>query len=205
MGGVDMHQYNTSIEEHRKIILTLALLGLGLAALLHWGIQATELEVPWYVEMPSALGLFGLLYAIFDQWVWRWPWLHTMGIIAAPDLRGQWTGTLKSSYDRHVESRPVTVTVRQTWTNMLVSLSTARSRSRSVTASMVTGDTPEIWFNYRNEPSNENPRTMNMHYGTAILRCVGPDTIEGDYFTGRSRTTYGTLRLSRSSRSLPNA
>ena len=46
-------------------------------------------------------------------------------------------------------------------------------------------------------PKTTAPETMNMHNGTTVLEFKKEDVLEGNYYTGRGRTTHGAVRLIR--------
>ena len=81
---------------------------------------------------------------------------------------------------------------------MVVTLETKYSRSRSITASLRTDDVPnpELSYLYINEPKAMAVTTMSMHRGTTVME-LKDDVLEGDYYTGRGRTTFGAIKLTR--------
>src|SRR5438046_301633 len=94
---VAMHPYSVDSPEHRAVPFFLAVIGI-LAALavskvlawLHW-------TVPWWFDAPAAMGCYSLVYVAFDQWLWRIPVLHGLGIVRTPRLAGRWSAEIESS------------------------------------------------------------------------------------------------------------
>ena len=116
-----------------------------------------------------------------------------------PDLRGTWVGTIASSYTGFEKTQPVTVTIEQTWTKMVVRLNSAESRSWSITASVLT-KAPEglvLTYLFENEPKAESVSTMLRFRGTTVLVNTEPGLLEGHYYTGRGRGTHGSIEMRR--------
>lgn len=197
-----MHPYVSDSEISRNVSLALA----GVAILLSWllaKILATAgVQAPWWVDTPSVMGFYSIVYIVFDRWVWRV--LAKRQIINVPDLDGMWTGMLRSSHDDFASTRPVTMRIQQRWSRILIVVETAHSRSRSTVAGLITDNPsePAIVYQFDNEPAPAATSTMHTHRGTATLRLRmdrGRAVLEGDYYTSRDRTNYGELSLERTS------
>ena len=171
----------------------------GIAASL---IPSDLLPMRWLIPIPSIALVFGVSYWAFDNWLWRWPFLRVLRLISVPDLRGAWEGTVASSYTDFEKTQPVTVTIEQTWTKIVVRLNAAESRSWSLTASVLT-NAPEgliLTYLFDNDPGAESVRTLQRFRGTVVLVSDAPDRLEGYYYTGRGRETYGSIKLCRQPR-----
>jgi hypothetical protein len=202
-----MHSYSTDSNERRIVPLLLALTAIALA----WGsskfLAAAHLSVPWWVDAPSSLAFYGVLYALFDKYLWRNSIVIKLGLVRIPNLTGSWRGYLVTSFDGHVKRHDLMVHIFQSWTQITVYLTTATSMSRSCTA-VIQVDDPEgaaLVYQYQNQPLADAMRTMHMHYGTAMLRVSNGTCLTGDYYAGRDRRTFGricckrtTLRSNRS-------
>ena len=118
-----------------------------------------------------------------------------MGI---PDLNGIWEGQVESSYQEGRAVYPVSIVIKQRWSRMVVTLETDYSRSHSIAASLRTDDTPnpELSYLYINEPKATAVSTMNMHRGTTVVELKN-GILDGEYYTGRGRMTFGTIKLTR--------
>ncbi|MFZ5803285.1 MAG: hypothetical protein ACOY7U_00375 [Acidobacteriota bacterium] len=193
-----MHQYATDSQERRNVIMGIALLSVALAFGLHRFAEAVSYEIPWWIDAPSIWGISGTLYAFFDKWLWRHCLLRKVGVVRVPDLGGKWRGRGFTSFE---EGKPyeVELEIRQTWTRLSVHLETAQSISRSLTASLSVNEPegPVLTYEYRNEPKPNAPPSMHSHRGTAVLRLRNNDCLEGEYYSGRDRQNYGSLRLKR--------
>ncbi len=194
-----MHDYTIDSRERVfvvRILFMASVIASGIATAL---IPSELLPMRWLLPIPSIALAFGVSYWAFDNWLWRWPLLRALRLISVPKLRGTWTGTIASSYTGFDKIQPVTVTIEQTWTKLVVRLYAAESRSWSLTASILT-NAPEglvLTYLFDNEPKAESVRTMQQFRGTAVLVSDAPDRLEGHYYTGRGRETHGSIRLCR--------
>ena len=198
-----MHDYAIDSRERvfvvRILFMASALVAGGTAAF----IPSDLLHMRWLLPIPSIALVFGVSYWAFDNWLWRWPFLRVLRLISVPNLRGTWTGTVASSYTDFEKTQPVTVTIEQTWTKIVVRLNAAESRSWSLTASVLT-NSPEglvLTYLFDNQPEAGSASTMERFRGTTVLVGAAPDLLEGHYYTGRGRGTHGSLKLWRQRRS----
>jgi hypothetical protein len=192
-----MHPFATDSLERKNIPISLAGLSFGLAYLLWTAIQIMKVPMLWWLDMPSVLGIFWLLYAAFDAWVWRWSVLRRMKVVKIPDLSGEWRGHCASSFDEHCTEYSVEVTIQQTWNDISITLTSASSASHSLSGSILLyqpGGTT-LSYEYRNEPKAAAIDSMHSHRGTALLKLVSNGRLEGEYYTGRDRGNYGTIHL----------
>jgi hypothetical protein len=196
-----MHIYATDSHERTQLVIALGFVSALLAFGLHWTLDALRFSPPWFVEAPSVLGIYGALYKLLDIWLWKKPFMCKLGLVRVPNLAGRWEGHATSSYDGHGTQYPIRLCIEQSWTRLLVTLDSATSRSDSVTAAILI-DKPNcvvLTYQYQNKPVASAVHTMNPHDGTAwlILDPAASDGLQGDYYTGRGRTTFGRLVLKR--------
>lgn len=83
----------------------------------------------------TALFIFSILFSIYNFVVWKWV-ARISFLKTTPNLSGIYKGVLKSSYDEYKVEHPAVVTVKQSWTKMLVTLQTEKSKSCSKTGSI---------------------------------------------------------------------
>jgi len=195
-----MHPYTTDSSERRFIPLYIAIVSILFA----WGLNRLfnfiQLTAPWWVDAPSVVGLYGLLYTLFDKYLWRFRILRTVVIVKIPNLNGTWNGYVASSFDKHATKHNATIRIYQNWTRIIISLETNYSKSSSLIAAIVT-ENPSgtiLCYEYVNEPKPNAKSTMHTHRGTArlILKSDGK-VLEGEYYTGRDRQNFGILRFER--------
>ncbi len=190
-----MHGYSTDSDERRVVPLLLASLAISFAWLSSKLLLVIHLSVPWWVDAPSVMAFYGVLYALFDRYLWRNGIVSKLGLVRMPNLAGRWYGYLISSFDGHAKHHDLMITICQSWTQIAVFLTTAESISRSC-AAVIQVDDPEgvaLIYQYQNQPVADATRTMHMHYGTAMLRVSIEGLLVGDYYAGRDRRTFGRI------------
>jgi hypothetical protein len=201
-----MHPYGIDTDERRNVMIVLIPLSYWLAQLTRWAFESRNASIPdgldWIIDPASAAGWYAVLYALVKKRAWRWRWLHRLGIMQTPDLRGLWNGHLSSSWDNFGSTKDIEVTIRQDWTNLVVDLKTDQSRSSSETASLFLNkrSNPVLTYTYLNEPNPNQVATMESHHGTTLLEfLLAPDqqTAEGRYYSGRGRGNHGEMHVTR--------
>jgi hypothetical protein len=190
-----MHGYSTDSDERRVIPLFLASAAIALAWLSSRFLAVMHLSLPWWIDAPSSMAYYGLLYVLFDRKLWRNRFVRKFGLVRVPNLTGRWRGYLVTSFDGHMKRHPLVLNIFQSWTQIVVYLTTETSMSRSCTAVLQVDD-PDglaLVYQYQNQPLANATRTMHMHFGTAMLRMSNEDNLIGDYYAGRDRRTFGRI------------
>ena len=190
-----LHSYDS--EERGRVTVALFAFSILLVWLLDVALGAASFDPQWWLSVPSFGGIYAVLYWLFDNHVWRWRLWRSTGLLKVPDLNGNWTGNVESSYGTG-STHEITVSITQRWSKLLVRLETGQSRSHSISGALRVADVdhPELSYLYINQPKALAPGTMNIHRGTAILELKG-GVLEGDYYTGRGRGTFGSIRLTK--------
>ena len=195
-GEASMHNYVVSPDNRWRAQLCVTLASLASAWVLRAALDALALTAPWWVDIPSFVGFYGLWWGLHDRFGWHWRWAGLVGLVSV-DLSGEWEGTLVSSRDHFGAETSVLVRIRQTSTRMAMLLSTDKSDSNSVGAILeANGATVLLRYLFESRPRAGSPDTMHVHFGAGFLE-LQEDRLVGDYFTGRDRTTYGRLHLRR--------
>jgi len=190
-----MHGYSTDSNERRVVPLLLALMAIALAWMSSKFLAVMHLSILWWLDAPSSMAFYGALYALFDKYLWRNSFVYNMGLVRIPNLTGRWRGYLITSFDGHTKRHDLMIHIFQSWTQIIVFLTTATSMSRS-SAAVIQVDDPEgaaLIYQYQNQPLADAMRTMHMHYGTAMLRVSNDGCLAGDYYAGRDRRTFGRI------------
>jgi hypothetical protein len=190
-----MHGYSTDSGERRVVPLLLASAAIILAWVSSRILAITELSVPWWLDAPSSLAFYGILYSLFDTYLWRNGLVSKLGLARIPNLAGRWNGYLISSFDGHAKRHHFAINIFQSWTHIAIFLTTATSMSRSC-AAIIQVDDPDgvaLIYQYQNQPLADAMKTMHMHYGTAVLKVSNGDCLSGDYYAGRDRRTFGRI------------
>ena len=168
--------------------------------LLAWGwglVQQRWLPtLPWWLDTPAVLGFYGIALTVYDRWAWRW----LRGIHGVPDYSGEYDLTIKSAFDGLSTERAGKITIRQTWTQIVVRLETDTSTSVSCAGYLV--EAPGAGFRlvylYHNSPRGQAVATMVQHNGTAELLFNDDGTAAtGSYYTGRGRLQHGEMAVRR--------
>jgi hypothetical protein len=165
-------------------------------------VKAFWREVPIWIETPSVVAVLVALYALFDRHLWSWPVFRMFRVVDFPDLRGRWTGRVRSTDSREAEA---VLEIDQTASKVIVSLYTEGSQSVSQIADFkpATNGALQLHYSYRNEPAPHSPGSMQIHVGTGALTYFEDmNVLEGEYYTGRGRQTYGTMRFQFDSRTV---
>jgi hypothetical protein len=190
-----MHGYSTDSGERRVVPLLLASAAIILAWVSSRILAITELSVPWWLDAPSSLAFYGILYSLFDTYLWRNCLVSKLGLARIPNLAGRWNGYVISSFDGHAKRHHFVINIFQSWTHIAIFLTTATSMSRSC-AAIIQVDDPDgvaLIYQYQNQPLADAMKTMHMHYGTAVLKVTNGDCLSGDYYAGRDRRTFGRI------------
>lgn len=174
----------------------------------------TQLGLRPEAWVPATGFLFAVFFALFNQRLWRHPWIQSSPFVSAPDLSGTWevkvrqreaematdggNGEGYDSMEVGVNTKVIgKAEIEQTWRKILVFIDFDDSTSISLGASFIT-DTEPLKFNYhyRNEPKPPAPDIAQVHYGTTDLHYNSEQTrLEGEYFTNRFRKTSGEIIL----------
>lgn len=189
-----MHSYSTH-ETRVGVLGIIAVISVAVAWLLVW--TTSHWDWPeWLVSVPSLGGVFALLYSAFDRWLWRLPLMRQIGLVDVADVAGTYVGTLTSTFkDKSGEQvkRNVTFNIRQTWTNIEVTMAvrggSSTSRSQSAVASVSNrGLGTHLVYVYHNQvnPGVADP-DMSDHEGAADVEITFDGVITGRYFNSRPR------------------
>lgn len=204
-----MHTYSTDGESRVTISGWLGVFSFVIVV----GFDHLSNAIPSYAPyglnsiVPTVGLVLGVIFLIWSKKIWSIDTLKNWGIIGTPDLSGEWSGTLYSSYNDDLDAleeegvgTDITVRVQQTWRQILIELEGPDSHSKSTSASFVTtGVDPEVRYQYKNRPDIDSPDSMSSHIGNAVLSYLEqddqPDELIGWYYTGPQRQSYGTIKV----------
>lgn len=190
-----MHAYATDIDR-KGVTIILALISIGATLFFLYVTQTFRINIPWWIDTPSVMGFYGILYALYDRVLWR---LQVGGLRLShiPDVKGVWAGELTSSYKDGTKI-DIVFFIEQTWTKISIRTETETSTSATTMAALNTDEylEPGLKYEYLSEPGAFATPTMQIHKGTGHLR-LSPDgqRLIGDYYTGKGRMTFGTIEL----------
>ena len=164
-------------------------------------IRAAGIIQPWWLDVPSVYGFFGILLFAYDRFLWNhWPFSR-LPMFKIADLSGTWQLEIRTSHDEFAQSVTGRALIRQSASRMSISIETTQSTSHSLTASLLPLERLhdfELTYHYRNDPKPQAPPSMESHYGITALRFSGtPVRLQGEYFSGRGRQQHGVVALTR--------
>jgi hypothetical protein len=146
----------------------------------------------------STMPIFGVLFIILDQFLWRSSMIRKIGLVRVPDLNGTWVGAIKSSLDDYQIEIPASMRITQTWTKIRIHFDAKDASSYSNMCHISTSDPSEcsITWEYLTRPKPNAPSRMVMHYGTCKLTGdisydYNVQRLQGEYYTERNRSSYG--------------
>lgn len=180
----------------REALAVMIFASVLLAALWGWVQPMLNLAVPWWIDTPSVLGFYGLVYWVHDRWAWRW----LVALHGVPNINGEYSVKLRTSHDGHATEYDATVTIWQSWSRILVRLESSGSTSVSRGAYLVDvpGTGHRLVYLYHNTPRTRTALSMQQHDGTAELDFIaGSVTAVGAYYSGRGRLQHGEMILTR--------
>jgi len=194
-----MHGYHVPTEIRLRCYSILAILSIVSALLVHEIISRKNIIVPWWIDAPSVMGFLGLFSGIYDQWWWKkWPF-GRYEFLMIPNISGHWQLSQKTSHQGFGSSITANCLVRQTSSNISISIEYPESHSNSRSAAFLRREqlsSYELEYRYISYPKPSAPPKMEMHQGVAWLKISDDCTqMEGEYFTGRGRQNYGSLHF----------
>src|SRR5438093_1731750 len=154
--------------------------------------QGTSLHLADLKPFSFAAAVVVAAFEVFDRWAWRLgPIPQLIGI---PDLRGTWTGELRTTWTDKEPGKPlepieVYLVVRQTYSRIRTALLTKESKSTSLVSSLdCERDTmPTIQWTYRNIPALLLQSKSRIHHGAVMMDIHGTPArrLTGFYWTDR--------------------
>jgi hypothetical protein len=142
--------------------------------------------LPPLMPIPSitlTLGLFGALIIAFDTWLWRIPFLYTIGFVEHPYIGGEWVGNLTTSYDDQSRITDVAVHIHQNWTVLRVNFFSTAANSTSLSASFFRQPSGRhtLTYIYDSQPTAKASPTVVPHLGMTVLHLTDDRMLIGYY------------------------
>ena len=195
-----MHSYSVDFIERRNIPFYIAAAAATYA--LKTIVDYFKFNFDTGAYIPSGFAAYGLIYILFDKYLWKFGALRRIGLVSTPDLSGVWSGELKSSLSDLTRTLQITVRIHQTWTAMRVTLDTDKSFSASEMSCIRAVSITEFEFRWEYRAESKEGAEPFAHRGVTNLRLqlregkVQPE-MRGDYYTQHGRDTNGTIFLKR--------
>jgi hypothetical protein len=191
-----MHTYSISSHERKTVPFYLAGLSILVIFLLkHWT------TMPSWLPIPSVVALYGIFYGLFNNYIWRWGFLRTIGVIKTPNLNGVWDAISKSSFNNFSKEYYGKLEIQQTWTEISLFLDGEKATSSSIMAAVIFVNHTRfsLEWEYLSKKKPQFTETDYMHYGLTRLQLELGSTSEmllkGDYFTDIHRHYYGEMSI----------
>lgn len=165
----------------------------GIGALFH------VLHVPTFIAPPAGTAVFGVLFLLFDKFIWRLG-SRTRNVSGIPNLRGTWKGGIDvrdtCKPDEPPTGQDCTVKIKQTWTRISIDFKTNATKSSSVMASFGSTDQGNLHYEYDVEPLEREPV---RHCGTAHLEPASTDWsyLSGKFYNDEQHQRWGLYHLKR--------
>jgi SMODS-associating 2TM, beta-strand rich effector domain len=198
---VIMHSFSTNSTERKQIPFFIAVLAIGAGVLTSSLFSSLGMPIPWWAPPLDTMTFYGCFYWLFDRFVWKWKIVQALRVSRMPLLAGKWRGRIDPANTDRVSGAlaspiDIDITIHQTWLGLLVVGETINSQSRSILGNLLVGDETTVTYEYINEPRVSAPNTMHGHRGTAKLALKNNGTVlEGEYYSGRDRQSFGAIRL----------
>ncbi|WP_391117382.1 hypothetical protein [Psychrobacillus sp. L3] len=173
----------------------LVIISISLTSFINYVFTISHIEI-------SVIGftIFGLVFLLFDKYLWKWGIFYKIGIIKTPNLNGTWEGTLSSSYHEFKSEMPACIVIKQTWTHIFISGIFNQSKSYSISANLDINNGARtvlryVYLNKNNLVKSDG--TMGEHSGMATLEfTLDEGELEGKYYNEPPQNVnYGVLKL----------
>jgi hypothetical protein len=191
-----MHSYASDSLDRRIAPWAIAICAVGVAFLYDVISRSYKFSLPWWFETPSIMAVYGIFHWFYDRKLWKTSILG-LPFSAIPNFNGTWFGELKSSHDGNTTVDGMLL-IHQTWTKIVLEFRTEQSVSYSRMASLNINPGPSkgLIYEYTNDPRADAHDTMHAHRGLCFLELSkGGQWLDGEYYTGRDRSTVGKMRL----------
>lgn len=162
-------------------------------------VSNTSLKIGWESigKLPDVITIYAIIALIFTKLAWRLS-IFKGWLVPFPDLEGTWEGSLESTWidptsGQRVSAKPVTLVIKQSFSNISCVMYTDESDSYSTTAQIIEDDESGLFrlsYNYINRPRANVRDQSAIHDGATILKILlEPEKkLEGEYWTSRKTT-----------------
>ncbi|MEG3155725.1 Cap15 family CBASS effector [Sphingomonas sp. RB1R13] len=152
---------------------------------------------PTFLSLVGAGAVYGILFWLFDRYLWRLG--PVAKLLKVPDLSGKWDCEGVPLDNGKAVPWQGEIRIVQSWDRIRVHLKTENSKSDSLAAALQydAAEGYRLFYHYRNQPRVGSPKMAPHHGFTELVFAEDEQSAMGDYFNGRGRNTFGTLKISR--------
>lgn len=129
-----------------------------------------------------------ILFVLYERFLWRYiAWNRP------PLLKEKYKGILSYIYKNQPGTKPIDVTVKQSWLSVSIKTKTDINSSSSITGTIVTEQGSDVlYYNYITNPNAVTQGKNPIQHGTCRMVLEGDNTqIKGKYWT--SSKTIGDI------------
>ena len=129
-----------------------------------------------------------ILFVLYERFLWRCiPWNRP------PLLKKKYNGTISYTYKNQAATKPIEITVKQSWLSVTIKTKTDINSSSSITGTIVSEFGEDVlYYNYITNPSAATQGKNPIQHGTCRMLLEGDNTvISGKYWT--SSKTIGDI------------
>ncbi len=144
-----------------------------------WDLLSRFELIPSIIQIPILFAFFNWLY---NNYLWKCKWLQKWHGI--PDLSGEWSGILTSSYQN--KKIDMALVIKQTWNTISCRSTFNESSSCSESASLFTNDVrgPVLRFSFQNK--SENLACGAQTYEGYNMLVLEDNQLKGFYMNNRT-------------------
>lgn len=149
-------------------------------------------DMPFWVETLSPLGAYGLLYTLFEKYMWYWPIFRVLGIVSIPDVRGRWLGEQISSFkdaNGKLRKSRVIMEIEQTFSTIKVHTYYKNWHTTHSLCSFIAIENECILFIlFETTPRVGYEGEASAHKGVIRLTQLPDKKLVGTYFNAEGRS-----------------
>lgn len=190
--------FSSDCNEYTNLPPAFALLSIILAYLLSTLLKSLSFDY-WFIDVPSVWGFYWIIKKVYSKWLWKVQILSgKIKFSKIPNLNGDWRGVLNSHNSGNQMQIEFKAKVFQDWDKLSIILETSFSKSESSYCHMsfVSPEGAYLTYLYVNKPKIGAPADFQIHNGLCeLLISKNEKSMEGEYFTGRGRSTIGNIEF----------
>lgn len=191
----NMHSYSLKNDNKNEILTGILILSGFFDLIMNYAVSClSNLINDWMIPiifLSTYFAPYKFIYYLYDEKLWKSKYLGRFN--KHPDISGLWEGTINNNYFPPIA---VKVEVKQTWSEIIIILSTDTAYSKTKCLSIDNEDKIRINYIYFNETRGMNNQELRNHEGTcSLLLSDDLKNMRGEYYTNHHRKTSGILEL----------